>query len=168
MNFIREQRKEKHDALIRKVLKTIGNSQMDLYTGRLSLAQITKEIKTNLLKKGCLEHDRFLQYLEDGYFTVMLSDHSVWVIREGKEPGRYIHIHPGRYSPETIRVKALTLKSFIAGAILAPDLSQIELEDVNAGRAVYLGEQPLKKMDDSSGVGRLVRLNMKSEIGNLK
>jgi hypothetical protein len=158
LDFICAQRIKKDNGQIRDALNKIGNSQMDLYLGSLNIKQITKEVATELRRNNRLDQDQFKKYLsgQKGYFTVKLSDDSVWLIREGNEPGRYIHIHPGRYSPETLRVKALTLKSFIAGAILAPNLGQVDLKTVNTGRDIYLDEQPLKSLSHNSGVGGLI------------
>jgi hypothetical protein len=156
--FIHIQRIKKDKGQIRDALNKIGNSQMDLYLGNLTIKQITKGVATELPRNNRLDYDKFKKYLAEqkGYFKVKLSDDSIWLIREGNEPGRYIHIHPGRYSPGTVRVKALTLKSFIAGAILAPNLGQVDLKTVNTGRDIYLDEQPLKSLSDNSGVGGLI------------
>ncbi|RME86518.1 MAG: hypothetical protein D6785_03175, partial [Planctomycetota bacterium] len=47
-----------------------------------------------------------------------ISDGSQWVLREGKEElissydlQTFVHIHPGRFSPHTFRIKVNTLKT---------------------------------------------------------
>jgi hypothetical protein len=48
---------------------------------------------------------------EEEYAVVVLEDDSRWVLRLGDEQGRYIHLHPARWSPATVRVRANVLKT---------------------------------------------------------
>ena len=101
---------------LQKTLLVIGGSQMDLYVGKLSPQEICDEIISKLRSTEVLAFEDFKQWLfEKGnkYKLIKISDHSVWTLRLGNQEERYVHIHPGRYSPLTLRVKALTLKTAI-------------------------------------------------------
>ena len=95
---------------------------MDLYLGSLNPRQISNEIINKIKNFGLYTYIKYRKWLsEEGkqYKQIDLSDTSVWMLRFGNEKDRYIHIHPGRYSPNTMRVKAKTLKTAIAVNVLA-------------------------------------------------
>jgi hypothetical protein len=97
------------------VLKPLGASQMDMYTGTLTLPQIFTEIGSFLDETGIWEQDNYHNYLtrHDDYLTLKLSDRSEWILRAAKG-ARYVHIHPGRHVPHTLRIKATALKTALA------------------------------------------------------
>lgn len=98
-------------------LRLIGESQMDLYLGELTPALIAEQISQQLQEKAVFERVEYVNFINPpiiGYQTITISDTSVWVLRLGETEQRHIHIHPGRYSPHTIRVKASILKTAIA------------------------------------------------------
>lgn len=146
-------------AALKKSLLIVGNSQMDLYTGPLSIQQIDTEV-THLLKSQThYERPFYLQWLHEqgGYQTMALSDSSVWVLREGEQEAKYVHIHPGRYSPHTLRVKASTLKTAIAALCIARSSSKIiSLSMINDIRKDVLGLSPLRQILPDKGVGKLL------------
>src|SRR5439155_910547 len=41
------------------------------------------------------------------------EDESRWVLRLGDEGDRYVHVHPGRWTPATLRVRANVLKTAV-------------------------------------------------------
>ncbi len=101
---------------LKKHLLVIGESQMDLYFGKLSPSEISREIISYLKKEKSFSFDRYIGWLKTetkDYKLIRLSDKSIWTLRLGENQERYVHIHPGRYSPNTIRVKATTLKTAI-------------------------------------------------------
>ncbi|MGM0648747.1 MAG: hypothetical protein ACQESZ_10235 [Bacteroidota bacterium] len=51
---------------------------------------------------------------QDMYFTFRLSDGSDWLMREGNDKERYIHIHPGKNSRQSRRIKSRSLAIFMA------------------------------------------------------
>ena len=58
--------------------------------------------------------DRYREWLLQGEEYPVLThpaDGSRWVLRLGDEQGRYVHLHPGRWSPATARVRANSLKT---------------------------------------------------------
>jgi len=89
-----------------------------------------------------------------------LIDKSVWTLRLGENTERHIHLHPGRHSPQTIRVKAATLKTAILCLCLvnAGQTETIETVTINEIRKKYLNEPPIKSFISASGLGRMISL----------
>lgn len=98
-------------------LVVIGHSLIDLYLGEMSVEQIEDEILQQLRLLNIHHSVDYETWLESarGYQLIRLSDSSVWTLRRSKANDfQYIHIHPARYSPLTIRIKSETLKTAIA------------------------------------------------------
>jgi len=136
---------------------------MDLYYGNYLPIEISKQIVNYLKGKKVFLPELYKNWLtENGvdYRLINLFDRSVWTLRLGEDAGKYVHIHPGRYSPKTRRVKALTLKSAIftlcCEKLGEPKMSGIEL--INEVRRKYLEEPPLKSISKDSGLGKLIEL----------
>jgi len=138
-----------------------------LYLGEYSPAKISKQILDYLHSKKILSSSQYKDWLsKDGmdYQLVELKDKSIWTLRLGDDTERYVHIHPGRYSPSTVRVKATTLKTaiFLFCFEKLGEIKSFETETVNKIRRKYLDEPPLKSFSTASGLGRLIdRFNKK-------
>jgi hypothetical protein len=94
----------------------------------------------------------------------------VWVLRLGEQAERYIHIHPGRYSPHTVRVKASALKTTIAASVWMKILNQAKLtvELLNYVRKEILGTSPVKSLEATEGFVKLFKLvHLRGKINNL-
>ena len=148
---------------LRKLLLIIGESQMDLYRGKLNPKLIANEIINNVKSFGAKSYTSYSKWLsEEGksYKQMKISDGSIWTLRLGNEKKRYIHIHPGRYSPLTIRVKAVTLKTTIAVRVLVEgsELGLPNLNSINEIRKAFLKLPPLKSLSLSSGVGKFLNI----------
>jgi hypothetical protein len=139
-------------------LLAIGGSQMDLYLGPLTPAAMASALIDHLAAADRLRPERYRAALADGgYLLVDLADRSSWVLRWGDQPGRYVHIHPARYAPQTLRVRAPVLKTAVAAlAWAAAHGVALDLDAVNAARAALLGWQPLRSFDASAGCGALL------------
>ena len=144
-------------------LLKIGESQMDLYYGGVSPREISEKIIDQLKLEKLFTPEKYKKWiLENGnnYRKLTLSDNSTWILRLGEGIEKYVHIHPGRSSPHTIRVKANTLKT----VILILSFKQIgktkliETEAVNYIRKKYLNEPPLKSLSKASGMLRLMNI----------
>ena len=165
--FIKEQIRSVHSIKdlekLKKLLLKIGESQMDLYYGNYSPSEISERIITELKKKRVFPLGRYKNWLAENktdYQLLTLIDSSVWTLRLGENVERYVHIHPGRYSPNTRRVKALTLKTAIF-TLCFENLGEqklCNLELINLVRKNYLNEPPLKSVSKESGLGRLLEL----------
>jgi hypothetical protein len=145
---------------LKKILLTIGESQMDIYLGKLTSTQIAKGITETLKKNFKFKLNNYSKWLSEekkDYKLLTISDKSVWTLRLGKDQERYIHIHPGRCSPLTIRVKSSTLKTYILSEVFSIDkeTKQDELMYINKLRVGFLNLPPLKSISSSKGLLRL-------------
>ena len=145
---------------LRKILLVIGESQTDIYLGKFTPVEIANEIMRKLSGKGKFkfpDYENWLNEDEKDYKLLTISDNSIWTLRMGNAKERYIHIHPGRYSPLTIRVKSSTLKTFVVSEIFLSDLrtKEDELSFINKVRNKYLQLPPLKSISSASGLRRL-------------
>jgi len=144
-------------------LLKIGESQMDLYFGDYSFLKISEQILDSLHRNKIFLSKKYRSWLTKGgkdYQLIELKDKSIWTLRLGENPERYVHIHPARYSPHTIRVKATTLKTVILVLCCQKIglIKSIETQTVNQIREIYLDEPPLKSFSSASGLGRLIDL----------
>ncbi|HVO75272.1 MAG TPA: hypothetical protein VMT35_14675 [Ignavibacteriaceae bacterium] len=138
-----------HFNSIIKEMLCIGNSQMDLYTGHLSPAEISKYIREFLNEKNISSFQAYLKWIHDeekDYKMINLKDNSSWILRVGNENERYVHIHPGRYSEDSIRVKAAALKTAVASLLWKKinNLPELDLETINYVRKNFIEEPPIK------------------------
>ncbi|MBT8378043.1 MAG: hypothetical protein KJN64_02295 [Ignavibacteria bacterium] len=141
----------------------IGDSQMDLYYGNLSPDEISNRIINFLDLNSIKNNKKYLCWLcSDGndYKSMKLKDSSVWTLRSGNEEKRFVHIHPGRYSPHTVRVKALTLKTaiYVSAYSKVKYISVYDIDLINKTRLKYLDASPLKFVNKETGLGKLLTL----------
>lgn len=131
---------------------------VDLYYGKLSVEQIEKEVFDFLQQNQLLTIEAYRQYLEKegqikrrGHYAYLtLSDTSIMTLRllydpsnpedgfvKVHDPRHFVHVHPARYSPNTFRVRANTLKTAIVAYFLAlcRHIQPHSLELVNDARA---------------------------------
>lgn len=139
--YIRRQLQQATVLTLPDMLKVLGNSQMDVYYGELDLPALFAEVI------GMVDKDEFsyLSWLKanGGYVEITLSDTSRWVLLHGTTRGKYIHLHPARYSAHSLRVKATVLKTAMAVIVngVPPDL-----ETLNHIRVSMLQLSPVKDL----------------------
>lgn len=147
------------EALLREVV-VVGTRLMDLYTGAIEPSTIGRYVVEHLQAEGRLEFDSLTKWLQtqSEYALIELPDGSKWTIRLGPADGRYLHLHPGRWVPYTIRVSANTLKSAIMAHALAKlTRGQVtELALVNEARQKYLGLLPMRELSGDAGLGAII------------
>ena len=141
---------------------TIGDSLLDLYTGLLNPYDVSIFIKSELKKRSIVSRQSYAKWIKDSknnYRTIYLPDSSFWTSRLGQKE-RYIHIHPGRYSPHTTRVRALTLKTAITvlswSKIHKSSPSNINI--INYIRGEILNASPIKTVSNKYGLGKVISL----------
>jgi len=141
-------------------LKVLGASQMDLYLGALEEADISREILQALSDLDIHTEQQYRHWLEEHHYyrSITLSDGSVWILRLGKEGEKYIHIHPGRYSTESIRVKAAVLKTAIAIWIYLKKglISEVNEHTLNRARKEVLELPPVKSLAESRAILKMI------------
>lgn len=147
-------------AELQQALRTIGGSQLDLYIGPLSPFSISEEVILYLQDSNLLEPTLFRNYLSTGGYRICtLSDSSAWTLRWGVHEGRHVHLHPGRYSLHTLRVKANHLKTAIAVAVTCLKTGQsVSLELLNQVRVGQLALSPVPCYTPHEGLGRVMAL----------
>ncbi|WP_142687618.1 hypothetical protein [Chitinophaga polysaccharea] len=144
-------------------LLSLGGSQMDMYTGSLTPEAIFDEIRGQLKLAGVNTRTDYEALLakNDGYTEteVVLSDASVWILRLAEDKAHYIHLHPGRYSPYTFRVKASALKTALAyqAATQYHLLTKDLLADLNRVRK-ELRLSPLRSISESGHILEVIAL----------
>ena len=143
-------------------LRTIGTNLLDLYLGILSVKNICDETLFYFYSTGIKESKSFYEWLYPAdYRKIKLSDNSEWVIKKGDDLLRYIHIHPGKRSNFTARIRATTLKTVIALKVHFPEKQSGQLpslEEVNEIRTTFLQLSPVKKLQHEKGILRLWEL----------
>jgi len=148
---------------IPSLLLEIGESQMDLYLGKLTPSEINEFTKNFLKENEAFNYEPYEQWLfSEGkeYRLITLSDKSIWALRMGIEKENYIHIHPGRYSLHTIRARALTLKTAICVMAYLNIHENFfpDLELINDVRKEFLNAAPVKSLSATPGLRRLLNV----------
>jgi hypothetical protein len=81
------------------------------------------------------------------------------VLRLGDERDRYVHVHPGRWSPATLRVRANVLKTavMVLAYVGVRGGDPLDRALVNRVRGEYLGLAPVgKDPAGEQGIGRFI------------
>lgn len=133
---------------VKYLCQNIRGSVIDLYTGGLTCFEIAREIKLFIEKNKIIDLNSFTHWFNknDDFRLVSISDGSSWTLRKARFVDRYIHIHPSRYSSNSIRIKSTTLRTAIAYCLLFD--SSIEnpaISDLNLVRVNLLNLSPLKE-----------------------
>lgn len=144
-------------------LLLIGNSQLDIYLGKLTEVQIVQQIEEKLKNIEAFFEPDYLNWInsnDKNYRLLSLSDRSIWTMRIGQKAGRYIHLHPGRYSHYSLRVRANTLKTAILSIIFAKmsNFTPLNLELINQVRVQNLYLAPIKSIEKATGLKELMLL----------
>jgi hypothetical protein len=144
-------------------LLVIGTELMDLYTGNLSPARIGSEVLAQLQAGGHLPSEVYRPWVDSngGYRLLTLpEDGSVWVLRAGEPGGRYVHVHPGRWTPATRRVRANVLKTavLVLAHTAVHDGDPLDVGLVNRVRTEHLGLAPIKGLSGDQGLRAVIEL----------
>ncbi len=149
--------------LLPSQLLVIGTALMDLYTGPLTPAEIGAGILTAVAAEGHIAPADYHPWVEagGGYRLLTLPENgSVWVLRAGEEGGRYVHVHPGRWAPDTRRVRATVLKTAVMAladaAVHGGD--PLDVGRINAVRGRCLGLPPIRGLEGDQGLRAVIEL----------
>jgi hypothetical protein len=125
-------------------IMSFGNSQLDFYTGELSVQDIKDEVYRRLQEENVLERKAYESWINDngGYCTIMLSDGSEWTLRYITE-AEYVHLHPSRYAKHTLRIKANALKTCVCFLLLNKEDIVFSNEVMNYYRGRFLQLPPV-------------------------
>jgi hypothetical protein len=144
-----------------EILETIGASLPDVYIGILSIEKICTEITGQLTRMNVLDKQSYLKWVDTtgGYRKIELSDGSKWILRISENEKFYIHIHPGRYSPYSIRLKAGALKTTICFLINSKMSKKINIstQQINQARNT-LGLSPIKDFNECKIIKKAIAI----------
>jgi hypothetical protein len=148
---------------LKQNLLNVGNSTTDLYTGSITPADAAHIAIGMVEAKGKLDpvdYPAWIRASTRHYRTVNYPDSSNWVFRIGVDPGRFIHIHPGRVGSHTQRVKASILKTVIGTMVLSQifHVPPASLTLMNEARHILLNKSPLKSLRKDGEMDKLIRL----------
>lgn len=154
--------REQGEEVIAQNIHKIGHNVIDLYTGLLTPQQISAKIISALQLSGvtdCHTYRTWLIQQNNGFINLEVEDQSLWTLLSGRGK-QYIHIHPARYSPHSLRVKALTLKSaiWISYEMLRKPEIDLNLEFINSIRKRKLKASPIKSMSFTENLRKIVYL----------
>lgn len=145
-------------------LVVVGAKLMDLYHGPFAPQEIGQNVIATLKKNGRVDPQAFRAWVDagGGYQVIEFpEDTSKWVLRFGDESDRFIHVHPARFSPFTIRVRATVLTT----AVLSLAHAKLNGGDplsrsvVNVVRRDHLGLAPIgRDPSGDAGIGAVVEL----------
>jgi len=139
-----QQIRGKNGVKLDQLLGYIGGTLLDFYIGELPVNTIVNEVNKYFMDMGVTSVDNFKHWLglpETTFKNIYISDGSHWVMRLGQNDEFYIHIHPGRYSPLTVRCRPTTLKVAIAYRYLF-GFNEDSIEIVKVNRARKLAGLP--------------------------
>ena len=140
--------------VIISMLDPVCNNSNDIYTGTMTPAAICSSVIDILKSNNVFQVADFTRWVasKNGYQRIKLEDQSEWVVRRSSENERYIHIHPARTGPFTIRFKGSTVKT---AYLLKTDPTNLQetlsLENVNRMR-MQIGLSPVRKLDRNKGI----------------
>lgn len=142
--------------LISSLLHPVCNNYLDLYVGAMSPGAITRSVIDILMGNHVLEIDDFTNWVNshNGYQPVKLEDQSEWIVRKSELRDRYIHLHPSRTGPLSVRLKGSAFKTICQLKASLPDNNTtISLEQVNLARQ-QIGLSPVKKLEKGKGISK--------------
>ena len=148
---------------LKQALIKIGRSQMDLYTGMQLPKDITFHLMSMLIPEGIINEKDYREWIRSSgknYRIVEIAEGSKWTMLNINEQGRYIHIHPAKYSSFSVRVRSLELKTAIAVLVWTNTYSgsAFDIQVINKVRKELIGESPLKSVIISEGLGKVIRM----------
>lgn len=143
-------------------MKCIGENLLDFYTGNMDVKQICEECLFYFWHENINDYASFKKWLgTNEYRKIQSSDKSKWIIKEGMDMSRYLHIHPAKYCVQTHRIRAITLKTVLALEVQSITISKNmkeNLNQVNCIRKNYLQLSPVKSLNHNKGILKIWKL----------
>src|SRR5262249_21364455 len=134
------------------------------YHGPFTPREIADRVLADLQIVSRNSADLFRRWVDEtgGFRTISFAeDASRWVLRFGELDGRFVHVHPARSSPFTVRVLANVLVTAVLALSFAGHNGgdPLSRKVLNAVRGDYLGLEPLgRDVIVSEGIGAVIAL----------
>lgn len=151
-------------AALPTAILVLGDGLMDLYLGPLTPAEIAERVMHEVRRQGVASASSFHDWVDahEGYRVIELADDagSRWTLRASSDAERFIHLHPGRWSPRTCRVRTNVLKTavMVAAHTTAFGGDPLNVDLVNAVRSRYLAFAPVQRVSRAEGLGEVIAL----------
>lgn len=156
-----EQLRAEGSGSIDQYLSYIGGTLLDFYMGELSVEVLAGEINSFFAGEGIYTAEAFKRWLglpRTTFRSITLSDGSRWVMRLGQAEGFFIHAHPGRYSPLTVRCRPSTLRVAIAFRYMFGfECDDIDVGKVNSARKLA-NLPPLNSLNSAAALLKFITL----------
>jgi hypothetical protein len=153
-NYILSILEDTSPEIIINLLEPVCNNYIDIYTGKMTPDVICNAVIDKLKSNQVFQEYDFSRWLKskDGYRQIKLEDQSKWIVRKSNEAERYIHLHPARTGPFTVRFKGSTLKTvYLLKNRFKGFQETFSLEEVNLIR-MQAGLSPVKRLDRNKGI----------------
>lgn len=142
-------------------LVVIGSDLMDLYLGELDPVAVVESVLAQLREQRLDVPDAYQKWIDSGsgYRLIELpEDGSSWTLRRGNDSDRFVHLHPGRGSVSTMRIRANVLKTaiMVRAHVLVHGGDPFDREVVNQVRITYLNFAPVRQIVPEEGIGRAI------------
>jgi len=149
--------------VLKRYIQYFGNSTTDLYTGNMHEKEIAAYCLDGIKKEITINKDAYEKWIVSSagcYQTIILPDNSEWILKIGNIHGRYVHIHPGRNVPHTVRVKANVLKTcfFVQVHSRLSKKDPLNIDLINQVRKDILNLSPIKFVTYNHELGRIIDL----------
>ncbi|HPY74930.1 MAG TPA: hypothetical protein PLB63_05900 [Planctomycetota bacterium] len=135
---------ENKEEFIQKVQQA-GDGILDIYMGKLTTENIKREILEKLSAYHVHDKATYEQFLQTHgkivrqgyYYNLALSDTTIIILRAGDQEQGYIHIHPARYSPNTLRVPAKAFRTAVLSIYLSiSNQESMDIALINKARSM--------------------------------
>lgn len=142
-------------------IRSINANFVDVYTGRYSPEEVQEVITKELNRRNIGNVMHFQQWLGPKHYQMLsLDDQSVWILRKSEYKAAFVHIHPSRKPPLTVRVHGNAWRTVICLLVMHPEYLKEEppLEKINSFRQEFLGLSPVKGRENLQRVMRVWNL----------
>lgn len=142
-------------------LKKMGDSVTDLYIGEEKVDEVLEGISEKLGKELLTAPEAYRKWLgAAGYKNLILADGSEWVLKHAGERKHWLHFHPARRSPLSVRVRGKTLRTAFMVCLEAEQygVDPMSKELLDRVRTNYMGLSPVRSLDRRKGLGKTIGL----------
>jgi hypothetical protein len=147
------------EIILKEIISHIGTSVTDIYTGAIDINIICDSVITFLNNNSLSDKNSFCFWAgknRSDFKKIILSDNSEWTLKFFDHPDRFVHLFPARYSNNSLRVKATSLKTAILW-ITKPNNNEININYLNQIR-IAANLSPVKSIEEATALTELIRL----------